>query len=225
MFTTIANLRKSNADQPRVSTVEKWLLKQNPKWEPTFIFPIFAIANSNSVDDVDWVFDETRCHEPWPEMQAAVMRKIATDGIAIDDHARDILRRLRRSKASTVAELTKLYKEAYLEAYPDQNPVADFGSAPKSLFASSGDPAKEGSGDLHHEGNELSDTALVDSAVEHISELISDLFTLPLSKDHRDGLTAMLNAEPREFMGQLNMLVDLARQSEEEIVGDEEGEE
>src|SRR5580693_3910768 len=116
MFTTIANLRNSSAMQDRVTKVENWLKKQNPNWQPEFVFPIFAIGNSNPVEDVSWVYDNTRTYFDWPEMEAAVIRKIATNQICSKvDHIDNILSRMNRSKAATIAELTEVYNAAYAE--------------------------------------------------------------------------------------------------------------
>lgn len=55
MFTSITALRKSHAQQARVTTVASNLKKLNAAWQDDWYFPIVAIGLSNSVDDVSWV--------------------------------------------------------------------------------------------------------------------------------------------------------------------------
>lgn len=55
MFTSIAKLRASSAQQNRVSSVANNLKKLNPSWQDGWFFPIVAIGLSNSADDISWV--------------------------------------------------------------------------------------------------------------------------------------------------------------------------
>jgi hypothetical protein len=119
MFTSIKALYASPAQRDRVATVEKWLQKQSTMFHSDLIFPIFAIGNSNSVDDVDWVVGHKSCHIAWPELESAVLAEInrsIADTTQLDaaQHMEKYVRDMNRSKVKTIAELTELYNKAQL---------------------------------------------------------------------------------------------------------------
>lgn len=115
MFTTIAKLRNSHAMTARVSSVENWLKKQNPNWTPDTKFPIFAIANSNAVDDVDWVIGTTSTHVAWPEMEKAILAIFGHANVA--EHFDYIENQMRAHAGKTKAaqDLTHKYNQALVE--------------------------------------------------------------------------------------------------------------
>lgn len=115
MFTTIQNLRASNAMQDRVTKVENWMKRNNPEYTPDGKFPIFLIASSNPVEDVDWVYYNKSTHAAWPEVEKAVLMQFAVNGNApaAQHHFEEVVRQLRRNKAQTIEEMQKKYKEAY----------------------------------------------------------------------------------------------------------------
>lgn len=115
MFTTIANLRASHAMTARVSSVENWLKKQNPNWTSDTKFPIFVIANSNSVDDVDWVIGTTSTHEAWPQMEQAVLALFGHKDVAEHFDYIENLMRARAGKGKAVEELAQKYNTALIE--------------------------------------------------------------------------------------------------------------
>jgi hypothetical protein len=57
MFTTLAALRNSSAQQGRVTKVENWLKKQNKDWKPEYIFPMVVVQISNTLEDYEWVLN------------------------------------------------------------------------------------------------------------------------------------------------------------------------
>ncbi len=62
MFTTIANLRRSDASPARVNTLESHLRTTYPGYTPQMHFPIFEIGLSNGDDDMEWVMRVTSTH-------------------------------------------------------------------------------------------------------------------------------------------------------------------
>jgi hypothetical protein len=123
MFTTIKALRASHAMTSRVNTVDNWLKRQNPEWKPEDKFPIFAIANSNVVDDVEWVFNVTSTHAKWPAMEKAVLAQFGHKNA--EEHEEFIVRALRNGKAKALAEITPKYNAAYLAVFPQVAVQAD----------------------------------------------------------------------------------------------------
>ena len=126
MFTTIEKLRASHAQQNRVSTVDNWHKRNGGNWLPTDKLAIFAIANSNSVDDVDWVCGTSSTHVAWPAMEAAVLKAFGhkTKG----EHMNAIQSMLRAGKAKALPEITAKYHEAYssLGAVTERCPVVGY---------------------------------------------------------------------------------------------------
>lgn len=111
LFTTIQNLRASSAQQNRVQTVENWLKRQKKDWNPTDKFPVFAIANSNAVDDVEWVFGSRNVLVAWPEMEKAILAEFGHK--TTSEHVDYIESQLRVGKAKAIAEITPKYNAAY----------------------------------------------------------------------------------------------------------------
>lgn len=115
MFTSIKALYASPAMPSRVATVEKWMKQQSPSFTSDLIFPIFAIGNSNSMDDVEWVVEHPSCHVAWPELEAAVLMLYATESTVAptaEQHMDKYVRGMNHNKAKTIAELTALYNKA-----------------------------------------------------------------------------------------------------------------
>lgn len=115
LFTTIQNLRASSAMQQRVSTVENWLKRQKKDWKADDKFPVFAIANSNAVDDVEWVFGTKNVLVTWPEMETAILTEFGHSNIT--QHIDFIEKQLRTNKAKALAEITPKYNAAYLKVH------------------------------------------------------------------------------------------------------------
>lgn len=112
MFTTIAKLRASHAMTSRVSSVENWLKKQNANWTPDTKFPIFAIASSNAVNDVEWVIATISTHVAWPEMEKAILALFGHKNVA--DHFDYIEDQMsaRSGKTKAIEALTEKYNAA-----------------------------------------------------------------------------------------------------------------
>lgn len=122
LFTTIKNLRASGAQQQRVTTVENWLKRQKKDWKAEDKFPVFAIANSNSVDDVEWVFGVRSVLVAWPEMEKAILAEFGHKNTA--EHIDYIEAQLRAGKAKAIAEITPKYNTAYMKVHA-VNPLTE----------------------------------------------------------------------------------------------------
>lgn len=115
MFTSIEKLRASHAMQDRVSSVERWLKRQNPNYLNAEKFPIFVIGNSNAVADVDWVISVNSTHIGWPEMHKAVLAEFGHKTII--EHNEYVEQLFNKStKANALAELNQKYVNAYSKA-------------------------------------------------------------------------------------------------------------
>jgi hypothetical protein len=187
MFTTIENLRNSNADQSRVDKVEKWLMSKNPNWTRDAMFPIFAVGNSNPVEDIEWVYEQTQCHSSWVPMEEAVLKMVPRlPGVTyptIQQHINAVVRELKDSKAKTITKYTELYNKAFVSVFGDTK--TDMFNAVDKPVETAQPVATETS------EQQLAEQSLVDSAVASITEAIRSRYTLPLDPEKAEELEAL----------------------------------
>ncbi len=107
MFTSIAKLRASSAIPARVSSVETMLRRVYKAYTPEMIFPVFLIAASNSLDDVEWVRSSSQTHINVTHLSPAI-NKLGLSEMSVLRSA---------AKATGVDNLTKQYVNAALSAF------------------------------------------------------------------------------------------------------------
>lgn len=105
MFTTISNLRNSNAIASRVTRVENYLKRTYPGYTSEMLFPMFEVAASNPQEDYEWVVLAANTHAAGPAALANAVAKISVEFI---------FRKL--SKAQALEELTRQYAAAFVAA-------------------------------------------------------------------------------------------------------------
>lgn len=129
MFTTIKNLRNSPAQQSRVSTVENYLHSRNPGWTADMLFPIFVIAHSNVIEDVDWVLYLKSTHAPFATLEQAVLEEF---GHTTAQQHRDFIegRFSALPKSEVLEELTRKYAAAWAKSGVTQPAPFSIGVAP-----------------------------------------------------------------------------------------------